>query len=215
MGCFIYLSDLCVKIAYFKNTKWISTEIRDLWIKAFEIRPLFVLGYHAFFVIFSYERSYYEYNKERKNPSYQQVKPDERRDTDPDAAENEAEAFTEEVELAKIREAKHKVARSTLQRLCEITLQAILLPLIMYSGFSRLASLRDIKTNYLYISLGQEILFHQVPLIMIYFYNNSMLDKPYYVLDEVVFYVALVHVGWVFFEMSFFRGYLNKGINLE
>ena len=114
MGCFIYLSDLCVKIAYFKNTKWISTEIRDLWIKAFEIRPLFVLFYHAFFVIFSYERSYYEYNKERKNPSYQQVKPEERVETDPDAAENEAEAFKEEVELAKIREAKHKVARSTL-----------------------------------------------------------------------------------------------------
>ena len=52
------------------------------------------------------------------------------------------------------------MARSTLQRLCEITTQAMILPLIMYSGFSRLTSLREIKTNYLYLGLGQELILH-------------------------------------------------------
>ena len=66
----------------------------------------------------------------------------------------------EDAAAAKVKEAKRKVSLSTLQRLCEITSQAFILPLCMYSGFSRLATLRDIKTNYLYLSLGQELLLH-------------------------------------------------------
>jgi len=38
--------------------------------------------------------------------------------------------------------------------LYEITAQVVILPFMMYTGFSRLAMLRDIKTNYLYVSLG-------------------------------------------------------------
>lgn len=61
-GCFIYLTDLCLKIAYYENTKWISSEIRDIWKQVFTVRPLFILFYHAWFVVFSFFRSYYEYS---------------------------------------------------------------------------------------------------------------------------------------------------------
>ena len=117
--------------------------------------------------------------------------------------------------MEKVREEKRKLARSTLQHLCEITAQAFILPFMMYTGFSRLAMLRDIKTNYLYVSLGQELILHQLPLFMLFYYNNSMMDKPEYKLDTATFYIAIVHVVWVLLELIFQRSYLNKGVNLE
>ena len=42
-----------------------------------------------------------------------------------------------------------------------------------------------------------------------------MLDKPEYAVDSVVLYTSIAHVGWLLFEVVFFRGYMNKGINLE
>jgi len=38
---------------------------------------------------------------------------------------------------------------------------------------------------------------------MLFYYNNSEVDKPDYKLDTVVFYVAIVHVSWVMLEMFF------------
>ena len=35
LGCFIYLTDMSMKISYFRNTKWISTQVRELWIVSF------------------------------------------------------------------------------------------------------------------------------------------------------------------------------------
>ena len=58
-----------------------------------------------------------------------------------------------------------------------------MLPITMYTGFARLVSLREIKTNYVYVSLGQEILLHQIPLTVLFWYNQSKLEKPKYVLD--------------------------------
>lgn len=63
--------------------------------------------------------------------------------------------------------------------------------------------LRDIKTNYLYVSLGQELILHQLPLLMLFYYNNSMMDKPEYKLDTATFYIAIVHVAWVLLELIF------------
>ena len=85
----------------------------------------------------------------------------------------------------------------------------------MYSGFSRLAALREIKTNYLYICLGQELILHQVPLLLLFYYNQTMLEKPVYSLDQAVLYVAIIHMAWLLFELCMFRSYLNKGVNLE
>jgi len=67
LGCFIYLTDLCMKIAYFRNTKWISGQVRDLWVQAFKLRIYFVLFYHGWYTIFSFQRSYYEYVRDKKN----------------------------------------------------------------------------------------------------------------------------------------------------
>ena len=69
-GCFIYLADLCFKIAYFRNTKWISEQIRELWYRIFMARIAFVIVYHILFIIFSFGRSYYEYSKESKASQY-------------------------------------------------------------------------------------------------------------------------------------------------
>lgn len=60
----------------------------------------------------------------------------------------------ERIEVERVREENRKLSRYTLQNLCEITAQAFVLPFMMYTGFSRLAMLRDVKTNYLMVSLG-------------------------------------------------------------
>lgn len=59
------------------------------------------------------------------------------------------------------------------------------------------------------------MILHQLPLCVLFYYNNSKLDKPETKIDDIFFYVAIVHTAWVFLEMIFFRGYMNKGINLE
>ena len=61
--------------------------------------------------------------------------------------------------------------------------------------------MRNIKTNYLNVTLGQELILHQAPLFMLYYYNEYMIDKPDYVLDEVVFHVAIVHTSYLLFEL--------------
>ena len=73
VGCFIYLTDLCVKIAYFRNTKWISEEMRDFYWQAMIFRIIFVLFYHGWFILFAFGRAYYDYKQERKKPIYTQI----------------------------------------------------------------------------------------------------------------------------------------------
>ena len=50
---------------------------------------------------------------------------------------------------------------------------------------------------------------------MLYYYNDSMLEKPDYPVDSVVYYTSIMHVTWLLCETMFFKGYLNKGVNLE
>jgi len=98
VGVFIYLSDLCLKIAYFNNTKWISEQLRDLYYQVFYIRPFFICFYHIWFILFSYQRSYIEYQHDRKLSSYNQVgvQPTERVDT------HQSEALKEVVASEKL-----------------------------------------------------------------------------------------------------------------
>ena len=56
---------------------------------------------------------------------------------------------------------------------------------------------------------------HQVPLLLLFYYNQTMLEKPVYSLDQAVLYVAIIHMAWLLFELCMFRSYLNKGVNLE
>ena len=85
----------------------------------------------------------------------------------------------------------------------------------MYSGFSRLVSLREVKTNYLYVCYGQEILLHQVPLTLLFYYNNTKLEKDDQILDQAFIITTILHTTWVFMEMIVLRGYDNSGVNLE
>lgn len=110
VGVFIYLADLCFKIAYFNNTKWISSQLRDIYYQVFYVRIYFVLFYHAWYILFSYQRSYVEYQRDRKLPGYDvmRVTPAERITTE------ETDPYNENVEAEKLREEKRKIARTTL-----------------------------------------------------------------------------------------------------
>ena len=82
IGAFVYLVDLCVKIAYFINTKWISTQVRELWWDVFRLRVAFILFYHFWFICFSFTRNYGEHNRAFKEQNYDSVEtqPDELRE---------------------------------------------------------------------------------------------------------------------------------------
>ena len=98
--------------------------------------------------------------------------------------------------------------------MCETASQLVVLPLAMYSGFSRLASMREIKTNYMYASIGQEIILHQLPLLMLITYNDAELEKSYD-LDTACVIFGLLHFCSAFVELIIFRFNLNQGVNLE
>lgn len=72
---------------------------------------------------------------------------------------------------------------------CERILQTLFLPLAMFSGFGRLVILHEIKVKYLYASLAQEVLLHNLPLTLLMAYNNYMLSKKFK-LDIVAFVIA-------------------------
>ena len=97
---------------------------------------------------------------------------------------------------------------------CERILQTLFLPVAMFSGFGRLVILHEIKVKYLYASLAQEVLLHNLPLTLLMAYNNYMLSKKFK-LDIVAFVIAGLNLIQVFIEMTYFRIHLNKGINLE
>ena len=92
-------------------------------------------------------------------------------ESDKGGQSNASKNLKERTELEKVRDEKRKLAKSTLQQLCEITTQFFLLPFLMYSGFGRLTMMRKIKTNYLILCLGQELILHQLPLSMLFYYN--------------------------------------------
>lgn len=93
-------------------------------------------------------------------------------------------------------------------------MQAIFLPLAMYSGFGRLLIFQKIKIKFLYVCLMQEVFLHNIPLTLLIAYNDIMLKKKLK-LDLASFVMAGLHLVVVFIELTFFRCYLNKGINLE
>lgn len=97
---------------------------------------------------------------------------------------------------------------------CEQILQTLFLPLAMFSGFGRLVILHEIKIKYLYASLAQEVLLHNLPLTLLMAYNDYMLSKKFK-LDIIAFVVAGLNLMQIFIEMTYFRIHLNKGINLE
>lgn len=96
----------------------------------------------------------------------------------------------------------------------EAVSQAIFMPITMYTGFGRLVVLHDIKTKYLYVSLGQEVFLHNLPLTLLIAYNDIMLRKAFR-LDVTVLVISGVHLLQVVAELTMFRVYLNKGVNLE
>ena len=63
------------------------------------------------------------------------------------------------------------------------------LPVAMFSGFGRLVILHEIKVKYLYASLAQEVLLHNLPLTLLMAYNNYMLSKKFK-LDIVAFVIV-------------------------
>ena len=59
----------------------------------------------------------------------------------------------------------------------------------MYTGFGRLVILPEVKTKYLYVTLGQEVMLHNLPLTLLMLYNNFMLKKSF-TLDLICFVVV-------------------------
>jgi hypothetical protein len=55
---------------------------------------------------------------------------------------------------------------------------------------------------------------HQVPLTLIIFYNNQALDKSYG-LDYAILTLSVANLCSVAVEMSYYKYYKNRGINLE
>ena len=115
---------------------------------------------------------------------------------------------------------KNKVKEhELLMKMYEVGVQLFCIPTTMIAGFARLIVMPRIKTHFSYATLGQELLLHQLPLMLLFFYNNNQLGKTYftdeYTLDNVLLIVAILNVLQIITEISYFRYWLSKGINLE
>lgn len=59
----------------------------------------------------------------------------------------------------------------------EVFLSALFQPLIMYTGFTRLTIVKSRKAKIIYAAQAQEAFLHTVPLTMLVYYNNYLLDN--------------------------------------
>ena len=84
----------------------------------------------------------------------------------------------------------------------------------MLFGFSRLVALHEVKRNYFQATIAQELMLHTIPLTMLMMYNNKMLDKEE-TLDLAGIYLGYCNLLFNYCEISFYRYWANRGVNLE
>jgi len=96
----------------------------------------------------------------------------------------------------------------------ELLFNFILLPIITYSGFSRIVILSERKKSYLLASHGQEAFLHTVPLGLLAIYNCTELDMFEGIQTWAVF-LALLNLAFILLETSILTSCENRGINLE
>ena len=88
------------------------------------------------------------------------------------------------------------------------------MPICMFFGFGRFINLRDIKTRYMYVALGQELLIGNIPLLLLQIFNNTGLSKQQG-LDTAAYFFSSVNILMILAEYIYFRINLNMGVNLE
>ena len=66
LGALIFLVDLCLKVAYFRVSKFIDIEIRTMYLIFIIARPTIVLGYHIYSQLVVTHKVVYLYLKDRK-----------------------------------------------------------------------------------------------------------------------------------------------------
>lgn len=66
LGAFLFLFDLCLKIAYFRVSKFIALDIRQMYLIFLIVRPVIVIGYHLFSQVVTTHKVVYFYLKNRK-----------------------------------------------------------------------------------------------------------------------------------------------------
>ena len=84
----------------------------------------------------------------------------------------------------------------------------------MFVGIYRFVGLQTNKVKYYYTGLCQEILLHQVPLTMLIVFNVETMHFAKR-LDNFIFFFCIVNILQITIEVSYFKYYLDKGINLE
>jgi hypothetical protein len=86
----------------------------------------------------------------------------------------------------------------------------------MYAGFFRMITLPEGRTTYHQTGIYQELLLHQLPLMMLIRYNMSNMpqtEEP--ALERAIFAFAVFHVTFALLDLCYFKNYLGMGINLH
>jgi len=84
----------------------------------------------------------------------------------------------------------------------------------MYSGFSRLTIVKSRKAKLIYAAQAQEAFLHTVPLTLLVFYNNYVLNK-FFDLDLACMIVSALNLLELFLETCLYQFFLNKNVDLE
>ena len=87
-------------------------------------------------------------------------------------------------------------------------------PIVLYSGFGRVVMLYERKTSLLQVAQAQELLLHTLPLGMIVFYNNEIVQKSK-MLDKFIKMIVIFSCIQMTAEILIHKFYLNMHINLE
>ena len=90
----------------------------------------------------------------------------------------------------------------------------ILTPMVLYAGFGRVVMLYERKTSLLQVAQAQELLLHTLPLGMLVFYNNEIVQKSK-TLDKLIKIVVILSCIQMSAEILIHKLYLNMHVNLE
>ena len=91
----------------------------------------------------------------------------------------------------------------------------IFTPIIVYTGFGRVAMLYERKFSLIQISQAQELLLHTLPLGLIVFYNNKDFFDSSQTLDKIIMIFVVFSTVQMLSEVIINKLYTNAGTALE
>lgn len=203
IGVFIYIGSLFSMFGLWYKSRFYNITMKQIFGTMLIIRPIVILIYCLMQACLRVHRTIYV-RKDKGKIISQDI-----------ALDNEIRSLHANVSYNKSRtRAAQAEINNYLPNCLELISNFIMLPIVIYSGFARVAIVFERKKDFLLASHAQEMFLHTIPLTIVVCYNSYKLDM-YEGINKAAIILSCLNAVEVFIEWIMIQVYENFGINLE